>query len=225
MQKFHAEAGDNLQEYLQKILLQQTNENAIIVDCPEDEIQKIDALRNDKSRPEYLLELIAKDQNEQRLPAANSGFGEPIKTQILEVQGWMKMQAEELKGQTKTLHGTIEKDHKTILTLLKERLPYPDSWYLDGTLIERQMMKKAVIIFMGIEFFTMLAATFIFSKLPPIFWDVVRACIQTWQLWELLKAFGMVFWAMVMPCLVGALLWLAFPWALRSETFRKFLKR
>ncbi len=61
--KVHAEAGDNLQEYLQKILLRQTNENAIIVDCPEDELQKIDALRNDKSRQEYLRELIAKDKN------------------------------------------------------------------------------------------------------------------------------------------------------------------
>jgi hypothetical protein len=46
-----------------------------------------------------------------------------------------------------------------MLTLLKERLPYPDSWCIDGILIERRMMKKAVIIFMGIEFFTMLAAT------------------------------------------------------------------
>jgi hypothetical protein len=112
VQKFHAEAGDNLQEYLQKIILQQTNENAIIVDCPDDEIQKIDALRNEKTRPEYLRELIAKDQNEHSPPAVNGGFGEQIKTQILEIQGWIKTQAEELKGQTKTLHGTIEKDPK-----------------------------------------------------------------------------------------------------------------
>jgi len=126
--KVHAEAGDNLQEYLQKILLQQTNENAIIVDCPEDEIEKIDALRNDKSRPEYLRGLIAKDQNEQPPPAVNGSFGEQIKTQILGIHGWIKTQTEELKDQTKTLHGTMEKDHKTILSLLKERLPYPESW-------------------------------------------------------------------------------------------------
>ena len=80
--KVQAEAGEDFVEYLKKSLLLQTDKNTISLTCPDTEIVKIDAGRNDKSRAEYLRSLLATDQNKEVAPSGS----ERIEGQIVESQ-------------------------------------------------------------------------------------------------------------------------------------------
>jgi Arc/MetJ-type ribon-helix-helix transcriptional regulator len=88
--KVQAEAGENFEEYLRKALLLQTDKNTISLSCPEEEIAKIDAGRNGKSRAEYLRGLLATDQKKEVAPPELKS----IEGQITEGQKALKDQSQ-----------------------------------------------------------------------------------------------------------------------------------
>jgi hypothetical protein len=213
--KISGKVGENFEEYLKTILLQQANDSILVIDCSEEEPTKIDSERGEKSRAEYLREMIKKDQKVMPPPTIME-IEKTIKADNLETRNDVKTQIEEHQKETEPLL-------RLLLDVLKSRLPYPESWRYEGTLIERLVMKKAIIIFIGLGFISGLVAIVLVSPVLGDTFKLFKRCFEAKQIWPALEWSWFLLWRVTLPCLLGQLSWLLFPKILRSETFHKIL--